>query len=530
MFLTTWLNAELLRVIGWTIIHSMWQCLGLLALLKLFLAVVPLRRSGLRYRAALWVLGVAVLGGLLTFAWEYRVLGGGGFGAGLGQVAGVRVVAAGRPIVEAPMAAGAAGWLGLLGRLSPWLAMGWLLGIMFFSGRLLYSGYGLLRLRRLSDLADGEVSGLLRRLRGKMGLRRPVRLIVSDQVSEPLTFGLLKAVIVLPLHYVSQVPADQVEMILAHELAHIRRRDYLVNLCQSVFDAVFFFNPFYRVLSGIVRNEREYCCDDLAAGVGGDGRMMAVALTNLKLMMRHPGLGLSAAPVRSGFYRRVSRLIEPGAQDVVSVRGALAGLFGAGLLVVVLTQCSRSVISRDALSGTPESMEQVLTDNQAGYKEQVFYFQQGGSQHELFLVSTIEKEEPLYGYVDGARVERGGLDEYVKAIKRGRMITVKYLGVAREDVKKGDTLVRLVVRADSMERELKVRMSAKENTSEAKVELDSIGREQIAVSMEQYNVDVQDLPSAVKQHDLLTRIVVNGEYTPEDRVALRELIRQRQAF
>src|SRR3984957_6783124 len=308
MSLTTWLNAELFRVIGWTIIHSLWQCLGLLALLKVFLVFTPMRRSRLRYVVAIAVLGSTVLGGLFTFMWEYRVLDSVRVGAGLGRVVTAGAVTVGADAVKGPLA-GPVGWLEVLGRLSPWLAVGWLFGIAFFSGRLLYSGYERRRLRRCPCLPDGGTSDLLARLRVKMGLRQTVRLIVTDRVSEPLTFGLLKAVVLLPLHYVSQVPAGQLELILAHELAHIGRRDYLVNLCQSVCDAVFFFNPFFRVLSGIVRNEREYCCDDLATGVGGDARLMAVALTNLKLMVRHPSLSLSAAPVRSGFYRRVSRLI-----------------------------------------------------------------------------------------------------------------------------------------------------------------------------------------------------------------------------
>jgi hypothetical protein len=446
----------------------------------------------------------------------------------LGRAVAAGAVAVGGGVVKAPVVEGAAGWLGLLGRLSPWLAIGWLVGIVFFSGRLLYSGYGLRRLRLLPGLPDEGIADQLGRLRVKMGLRQPVRLIVSDRVSEPLTFGLLRAVIVLPLHYVSQVPADQLEMILAHELAHIRRRDYLVNLCQSVFDAVFFFNPFFRVLSGVVREEREYCCDDLAAGAGEDGRLMAVALTNLKLMIRYPGLGLSAAPVRSGFYRRVSRLIEPRERVVVSVRGVLAGLFGAGLLVLVLTQCSRSVVGVDA-AGVPDSMEQVLTDNQAGYKEQVFYFKQAGTDHELFLVSTVDKQEPLYGYVDGARVEKGGLGEYIKAIKRSREIVTVVFNYNRPSIT-NDSLMRAVVRVDSLEKEVKVRMARRDDALGPRVEPDTAIREQVAMSIARYKNEVQDIPSAVKQHDLLTRIVVNGQYSPEDRAALRELIHQRHAL
>lgn len=531
MFLTTWLNAELFRVIGWTIIHSLWQCLGLLALLKLFLSVVPLRRSGLRYAAAIGVLGVGVLGGLMTFAWEYRVLDRIGGGPGLGLSGGAGSVVLNEGMVKALTVDGETGWLGLLGRLSPWLAMGWLLGIVFFSGRLLYSGYVLQGLRRLPGMPDEKIADLMARLRVKMGLRQTVRLIVSERVSEPLTFGVLKAVVVLPLHYVSQVPTEQLEMILAHELAHIRRRDYLVNLCQSVFDALFFFNPFYRVLSGIVRDEREYCCDDLAAGVGGDGRLMAVALTNLKLITRHPGLGLSAAPVRSGFYRRVSRLIEPGERAAVSVRGALAGLLGAALLVVLLTQCSRSVVGQDRLTGTPESMVQVLTDNQAGYKEQVFFFNQGGGAHELFLVSTVEKQEPVYGYVDGVRVEKGGLDEYIKAIKQSRkMVKVNLLYAVHMSNTKQDSLVSLVKEADSIEKEVKVKAAAGQNVARWKQQLDTIYKEERVLAMVQYQKEVKAIPAGVKQHEILTRIIVNGEYTPEDRVAIRELIQERQAL
>lgn len=529
MSLTTWLNAELFRVIGWTIIHSLWQCLGLLALLKLFLSVTPLRRSGLRYGAAIGMLGLAALGGILTFAWEYRLLGGSGAGTPLGRMIGSGAAAAGLPIVNAPIAEGGLGWLGFLGRLSPWLAMGWIFGIVFFSGRLLYSGYELRRLRRLPHLGKGEVSELMARLRARMGLQQPVRLIVSDQVSEPLTFGLLKAVIVLPLHYVSQVPADQLEMILAHELAHIRRRDYLVNLCQSVFDAVFFFNPFFRVLSGIVRNEREYCCDDLAAGTG-DERLMALALTNLKLMTRRRSLSLSAAPVRSGFYRRVSRLIEPEERMVVSVRGTLAGLLGAALLVLVLTQCSRSVLGSDVVPGPNERMEQVLTDNQAGYKEQVFNYQQAGAQHELFLVSTQESQEPLYGYVDGERVDRSGLEEFVKAVKRSReVVTIKFLG--HPEAGMNDTLVKLIYKRDSIEKVIKVKAVAGEDVSAImKVEFDEVDKRQVALAMVRYSGYAKGISIQTKVHDLLTRIIVNKAYSREDRTALSELIRQRQAL
>jgi hypothetical protein len=182
---------------------------------------------------------------------------------------------------------------------------------------------------------------------------------------------------------------------------------------------------------------------------------------------------------------------------------------------------------------TPASLEQVLTDNQAGYKEQVFYFQQGGSAHELFLVSTVDKQEPLYGYVDGVRVEQAGLGPFVIAIKRARERVTIRVRADHAGENRNDSMVNLIVVADSVEKAMKVKVATgvtDKDAIRAKVQRIEIDQLKVALSMEQYMDEVKDIPLGVKQHELLTRIIVNGEYTPVDQAALRELIRQRQAL
>jgi beta-lactamase regulating signal transducer with metallopeptidase domain len=481
----------------------MWQCLGLFAGLKLVLGVVDLRRSDLRYGAALGALGLAVAGVLGTFVWEWRAFvpaaAVGGFGAvapivGVKGVVLVEGVGPGYPVFS---------WLT---KISPYLTMGWIVGVLFYTGRLVLSGMAVRRVRRLPGMPDAAVEGLLEGLRIRMGVGRPVRLLITDRVAEPMTFGFLRAVVVLPLSYISQVPAGQLEMILAHEMAHIRRRDYLVNIVQSVFDALLFFNPFFRTLSTIVREEREYRCDDLAAFVAGDRRAMAVTLTNLGLLEKGLVLGLSAAPARKSLYRRVTRLIEPSGRPVLSVRAALLSCFGALAVVAVLTQCSRSVMAQAALPVKGDRLNQLYTDNQAGYKEQVFTYSKGGQSHDILLVRTTDEKTPVFAYHDGRLLSPAELEKLMEVVQDQR----KMVYVITLDGKKNDSL----------------KLAKRPRDSVKYLILDSVKLE-VNHAMEQYKIEVQGIPSAVRLHEVVTKIVTERVYTPEQRSELMDLLQKR---
>jgi hypothetical protein len=127
-----------------------------------------------------------------------------------------------------------------------------------------------------------------------MGIRASVGIYLSSLVDVPVTLGFLKPVILLPVVMVTHLRTEQIEAILVHELAHIRRKDYLLNLVVSVMELLFFFNPFTRMLIGRLKKEREHCCDDQVLEFRYDPHAYVSALLSLARQHGQGGLALAA--------------------------------------------------------------------------------------------------------------------------------------------------------------------------------------------------------------------------------------------
>ena len=119
------------------------------------------------------------------------------------------------------------------------------------------------------------------RLRARLRVSRPVRLLVSGLVQAPAVVGLLRPVVLVPVGALAGLPAEHMEALLLHELAHIRRYDYLVNALQSMVEALLFYHPAVWWVSGHMRSERELCCDDAAVAITGDAQSFARALAQV---------------------------------------------------------------------------------------------------------------------------------------------------------------------------------------------------------------------------------------------------------
>lgn len=166
--------------------------------------------------------------------------------------------------------------------LLPWLVGFWLAGVGFLSGRLLL---GWVRAQRFivdAFEAPHRWQQSLDRLSRQLGLSLAIRLLESTRAHVPMVIGWLRPVVLVPASALTGLPADQLETILAHELAHIRRHDYLVNLLQAVVETLFFYHPAVWWLSNRIRIERELCCDDMAVTVCGNPLVYARALTELE--------------------------------------------------------------------------------------------------------------------------------------------------------------------------------------------------------------------------------------------------------
>lgn len=377
------LRSPALARLGWTLLHACWQ----VTLVALGLAVILglMRRASARARhvVACGFVGLAILGPVVTFALIPLP-------APVTPAAASRVPVLVRPAREkdapppagsgssvspllpdarpsAPSAMGSArsatpmpwrAWRETMGRrvapFTPWLALGWAVGVALLSGRLLLGWRHAGRLRRLGVRpAAPEWQARLATLAGRMRVHRPVLLLESVLAEVPAVVGALRPVILLPVGIWTGLSVAQVEMILAHELAHVHRHDYLVNLALALFETLGFFHPAAWWLAAVVRREREHACDDLAVAAccpGGDARPYARALASLEgLRVPAPAVAVGAAGDDGVLLARVRRLLGKSASTVASRRDnpPAAVPLTAGLLTLLLA----GLVAWQALGG-----------------------------------------------------------------------------------------------------------------------------------------------------------------------------------
>ena len=165
------------------------------------------------------------------------------------------------------------------GQFLSWVVAFWLAGATAFSLRLLFGWMAAERLRhRMVRPAPAEWQAILDRLKSRLSVARPVRLLVSGLLDAPAAIGWLRPVVLVPAGALTGLPPAQIEALLLHELAHVRRYDYLVHILQSAMEAIFFYHPAVWWVSSHMRAERELCCDDIAVSITGDALAYVHAL------------------------------------------------------------------------------------------------------------------------------------------------------------------------------------------------------------------------------------------------------------
>jgi beta-lactamase regulating signal transducer with metallopeptidase domain len=304
--LDTLAASPLAHALGWTLAHFLWQ--GTLAAAVLAIALAALRGASAqaRYLICCATLLAMAAGPAATFYYVQQTPARPLPQLQLVLAAPVTVSPATLPEVELRPAAPDR-WRNLPALLVPL----WLAGVMFFSFRLLG---GWMHVERMRRAADGPVphewGDAVSALAARLGVRRAVRLMASTAVRVPAVIGAFRPVILMPVGVLAGFDARQVDALLAHELAHIRRHDYLVNLAQSVIETVLFYHPAVWWVSNRIRAEREHCCDDLAAAACGDTVFYARTLADLE-HRRDYAPQLAAAAAGGDLLGRVRRLLEP---------------------------------------------------------------------------------------------------------------------------------------------------------------------------------------------------------------------------
>ncbi|HST28801.1 MAG TPA: TonB family protein [Rudaea sp.] len=306
--------------LGAVLLHFLWQ--GAAVGLLYFLLRPLCANAGTRYRLGLCLLAVLALCPLVTLAWLWPTAGAAAPTAG--SFDSVAAVAA----QELPH------WQ--LRSLMPWLVALWFCGVLAIAARSLWQWRNLQRLVRSASRPGAAWEARMAHLRARFGVMRSVRLLSSVRVVTPMLVGWIKPVILLPASLLSGFPPQQVELIIAHELGHIRRWDYLANLAQVVLETVLFYHPVVHWISRDVRNAREECCDDLVLQVAsGKALAYARALAGLEELRHDPGFAVPALGAGGGeLLTRIRRIVGVAAMAQPAPRNALLPLLLAAATLV----------------------------------------------------------------------------------------------------------------------------------------------------------------------------------------------------
>jgi uncharacterized protein (TIGR03435 family) len=339
-------------VAGWSLLHFLWQGAAIAAIAGTTLWLLRDRSPQTRYAVACVALFAMLAAPLITAAALSRSMAvPGGYTpllvpapAGLGDnpVPDARSILVNRSMARTLSSAdlvpsGPRDWL-------PVVVLVWIVGVGVLLLRLLGGWWHIHRLHRASrKAAPSAWTDTAARIAARLGLSHTVLVVDSSLVDTPAVIGWVRPIVLLPIAAFAGLSLSQIEAILAHELAHIRRHDFLVNLAQTLAETILFYHPAVWWLSARIRAEREHCCDVVALSVCGDPVSYAEALVELESWRsRHSPLAVAATG--GPLMARVRRLLGVPADDRPRPSGVIA-VAGVVALVICLAGASRYLVA-----------------------------------------------------------------------------------------------------------------------------------------------------------------------------------------
>lgn len=328
------------QIVGISILHSLWQGIIIYVALRIVYAAIPPMPAQRKYNIALFALAAVSFWFFYTLCRETAHFNWNGSSSSSElrfQVPGFR--------------SNEYSGYSLLNSISvymPYIFVAYLAGIAINLLKL-NRKWGHLRELKKSLLPAGQMQQYIDRLAQKLQIGKHIRIHFSEQIDVPCVLGWLKPVIILPATLSVHLSACEIKAILLHELAHIRRNDYLVNLLQQIISVILFFNPFIYLISRIISRERENCCDDAVVGRTGDPLIYAQALLKLE-QTRSSRYDLALAATGNNFHllNRIERIMKTQKQP-----GNIRHLF-IGILLLALSAGSLAWFN-PAEAGKPQS-------------------------------------------------------------------------------------------------------------------------------------------------------------------------------
>ncbi|AEA45442.1 M56 family metallopeptidase [Fluviicola taffensis] len=423
-------NDSIIKAVSWTIIHSLWLGLAAALLAGLTLLLTKKATSAIRYNllAGLSIVFLVTIGFIFynefetqTFVLQADKLVKSNFKTEhLVSFSGaVTTEEASTPLSLIST---------FISKFGSWIVFSWFVVFMFKCIRMTGDLRQVYRARNYQTIAPPEMwRKRVSELQVSLRIKRNVQLLESKLVTIPSVTGFFKPVVLVPVGLLNNIPQDQVEAILLHELAHIRRSDYAVNLMQTFIEILFFFNPGILWISSLLKDERENCCDDLAISVTNNKKEFVNALISFQeYNMNTQRFALQFGDQKMKLADRAKRILF-NSNKMLSVREkyflSACVAMSVVLFLVVLNVNSSSaqeikLPASDALSNEkynpkdiPEGTAIRYVDEAKNKKSYVYIFKKDG-----VLYQIPENLENLK--VDGELITRKNREKYLPQIKQ----------------------------------------------------------------------------------------------------------------
>ncbi|WPP48156.1 M56 family metallopeptidase [Catalinimonas niigatensis] len=269
---------RIFEALGLTILHSLWQGLMLMVLLWAMLRLVRYEKARLRFILAFGTLMLMLLAFTTTFHYEWD---------SLKPIATVSqsLSAESITLTEFKVSSAPSFWEQIksetyrlfypLAENAHILAVAWFIGSLLFSLRLSLGLWQIQQLKQKRQALPAYWLSKAAELQKLLSIRQRVEICINNRLDSPLTLGWLKPMILFPASMLTAMSAEQLESILVHELAHIRRHDYLWNLLQSIAEVILFYHPAYWYIASVLEQEREHACDMITLKITGRPQVYA---------------------------------------------------------------------------------------------------------------------------------------------------------------------------------------------------------------------------------------------------------------
>lgn len=337
--------SNLSSALGWTLIHSIWQ--GIAIVLIFSILHYFSKPSNTRYWLGLGGLGLQFLSAIVTFFVVYEPATNLAYSSENQVFTNFLTQTSNLTFTPQKLSLLQQAEYFLQSNLDLFVTF-WMIGTSLLLLRLVvgFSYVQGLKVQQVNPIS-ADIQLLMDNLLEKIQMPATIKLLESARATVPMTIGWLKPVVLLPVGIATGLTVKQLEAILAHELAHIKRYDYLVNIFQNFVEILFFFHPATWFISAKVRDERENCCDDFAVEICGDRMVLAKALTQVASYQQQPRLAMAFGAKRQTFMDRIKRIIGINDSKPMSY-GNWTAVLGMILVVAVgVVYAQKEVIKKD---------------------------------------------------------------------------------------------------------------------------------------------------------------------------------------